>query len=140
MFTQNAPAAAMRGQLVELRAGARMTIGGSSESAANDWQVKPDGQPVLERRDDGDAGGEVAEHLAEPGLVEARHEPGARPYALPRSIDWDSCAEDTSSTCLASGSRRAWFRMRSSSRSVCEGSWCESRRRFTPASAATCTA
>src|SRR5271154_1821207 len=96
---------------------------------------EPDGDAVLQRRDDGDPGGEVAEHLAEPGLVEARH-----PYALPRSIDWDSCAEETSSTCLASGSRRAWFRMRSSSRSVCEGSWCDSSNRFTPASAATCTA
>ena len=35
----------MRGQLVELRAGARSTIGGSSDSAANDWQVKPTGTP-----------------------------------------------------------------------------------------------
>ena len=35
----------MRGQLVELRAGARITIGGSSDSAANDWQVKPTGSP-----------------------------------------------------------------------------------------------
>src|SRR5271163_4224614 len=70
---------------------------------------KTDRRAVLQRGDDGDPGGEVAEHLAEPGLVEARH-----PYALPRSIDWDSCAEETSSTCLASGSRRAWFRMRSS--------------------------
>src|SRR3984957_3735253 len=96
---------------------------------------KPDRHAVLQRGDDGDPGGEVAEHLAEPGLVEARHV-----YALPRSIDWDSCAEDTSSTSLASGSRRAWFKMRSSSRSVCEGSWCESSSRFALASAATCTA
>ena len=73
MFTQNAPALAMRGQLVELRAGARMTIGGSSESAAKDWQREADGDAVLQRGDDGDPGGEVAEHLAEPGLVEARH-------------------------------------------------------------------
>ena len=45
MFTQNAPALAMRGQLVELRAGARITIGGSSDSAAKDWQVNPTGTP-----------------------------------------------------------------------------------------------
>ncbi len=45
MFTQNAPAWAMRGQLVELRAGASSTIGGSRESAANDWHVKPTGAP-----------------------------------------------------------------------------------------------
>ena len=45
MFTQKAPAWAMRGQLVELRAGANMTMGGSSESAANDWQEKPTGTP-----------------------------------------------------------------------------------------------
>src|SRR5580704_11826765 len=35
----------MRGQLVELLAGARITIGGSRESAANDWQVNPTGTP-----------------------------------------------------------------------------------------------
>ena len=48
------------------------TIGGSRESAENDWQEKPTGMTLLERGDDGDPGGEVAEHLAEPGLVEAR--------------------------------------------------------------------
>ena len=91
----------MRGQLVELRAGARMTIGGSSERAAKDWQREADGHALLERGDDGDPGGEVAEHLAEPGLVEARHACAA--YALPRSIDWDSCADETSSMCLGLG-------------------------------------
>ena len=45
MFTQKAPAARMRGQLVEVRAGARTTMGGSRESAANDWQEKPTGTP-----------------------------------------------------------------------------------------------
>src|SRR5580693_1933066 len=45
MFTQNAPAWRIRGQLVELRAGARITMGGSSDRAAKDWQVKPTGSP-----------------------------------------------------------------------------------------------
>ena len=36
---------AMRGQLVELLAGARITMGGSSERAAKDWQEKPTGSP-----------------------------------------------------------------------------------------------
>src|SRR5580692_9803851 len=45
ILTQKLPALAMRGQLVELRAGARMTIGGSSERAAKDWQLKPTGMP-----------------------------------------------------------------------------------------------
>ena len=45
MFTQKAPAWAMRGQLVELLAGARITMGGSSDRAAKDWQVKPTGTP-----------------------------------------------------------------------------------------------
>jgi hypothetical protein len=34
--------------------------------------AEADGYAVLQCRDDGDPGGEVAEHLAEPGLVEAR--------------------------------------------------------------------
>ncbi len=137
MFTQNAPALAMRGQLVELRAGARITIGGSSESAANDWHVKPTGTPSSS------AVTMVTPVAKWPSTSRNRawSRPDMRPpYALPRSIDWDSCADDTSSTCLASGSRRAWLRMRSSSRSVCDGSWCESSSRFAPASAATCTA
>ena len=35
----------MRGQLVEVLAGARITIGGSSESAAKDWHENPTGSP-----------------------------------------------------------------------------------------------
>ena len=127
----------MRGQLVELRAGARITMGGSSESAANDWQVKPTGSPSS-------SAVTIVMPVAKWPST-SRNRAWSRPvtraaYALPRSIDWDSCAEDTSSTCLASGSRRAWFRMRSSSRSVCDGSWCESSSRLRPDSAATCTA
>src|SRR5580704_15367738 len=45
MFTQKEPAARMRGQLVDERAGARTTMGGSRESAAKDWQEKPTGWP-----------------------------------------------------------------------------------------------
>src|ERR1700729_1666065 len=45
MFTQKLPAWAMRGQLVEERAGHRMTMGGSRERAAKDWQLKPTGTP-----------------------------------------------------------------------------------------------
>src|SRR5580692_8011941 len=45
MFTQKEPAARMRGQLVDVRAGASTTMGGSSESAANDWHEKPTGAP-----------------------------------------------------------------------------------------------
>ena len=42
-FTQNAPTSRIRGQVVEVRAGAKLTSGGSSDSDANDWQVKPSG-------------------------------------------------------------------------------------------------
>ena len=42
-FTQNAPTSRIPGQVVELRAGAKLTSGGSSDSDANDWQVKPSG-------------------------------------------------------------------------------------------------
>ena len=136
MFTESAPAArpwpAHRGP-----GRGTITIGGSSDRAAKDWHGSR-GLAVFARGDDGHPRGEMAEHLAEPGLVQARHV--WLPYALPRSIDWDSWAEDTSSIPLASGRRLAWFRILSSSRSVCEGSWCESRRRFTPVWAATCTA
>src|ERR1700688_2649024 len=45
MLTQNAPAAAMRGQLVEFFPGASATSGGSSDSDVNAWQVKPTGWP-----------------------------------------------------------------------------------------------
>ena len=43
MFTQKAPALAIRGQLVDDLAGASATIGGSSDSAVKAWQVKPTG-------------------------------------------------------------------------------------------------
>lgn len=43
MLTQNAPAWAMRGQVVEVRATMKATSGGSRESEANDWQANPAG-------------------------------------------------------------------------------------------------
>src|SRR6478672_2603765 len=42
-LTQNAPTARIRGHVVEVRAGARLTSGGSSDNDVNDWQVKPSG-------------------------------------------------------------------------------------------------
>src|ERR1700732_4433836 len=48
ILTAKAPASAIRGQLVELLAGARITMGGSRERAAKDWQEKPTGSPSPE--------------------------------------------------------------------------------------------
>ena len=48
-FTQNVPASRIRRQVVDVRAGAKLTSGGSSDSAANDWQVKPSGSPSAVR-------------------------------------------------------------------------------------------
>ncbi len=45
-FTQNAPARAMRGQVVDVRATMKVTSGGFSESEAKDWQAKPVGPSV----------------------------------------------------------------------------------------------
>src|SRR5665213_1695861 len=43
MLTQNDPAAAMRGQLVEFLPGASATSGGSSDNDVKDWHVNPTG-------------------------------------------------------------------------------------------------
>src|SRR5213079_679396 len=40
---QNFPDARMRGQLTDVSDGENITSGGSSDSDANDWQVKPTG-------------------------------------------------------------------------------------------------
>jgi hypothetical protein len=40
---QNRPPARIRGHVVDVRAGLKLTSGGSSDSEANDWQVKPSG-------------------------------------------------------------------------------------------------
>src|SRR3954470_1417968 len=42
-FTQNRPISRSRGQVVDVRAGANTTRGGSRDSELNDWQVKPSG-------------------------------------------------------------------------------------------------
>ena len=44
-LTQKLPDRAMRGQLVEVRAGATATYGGSIERETKLWQVKPTGSP-----------------------------------------------------------------------------------------------
>ena len=41
MLTQNSPAAATAGHVVEARPGLRATSGGSSETEKNDWHVIP---------------------------------------------------------------------------------------------------
>ena len=138
MFTQKAPALAMRGQLVELRAGAEDHHRGIERERGEGLAGEADRDTVLERGDDGDTGREVAEYLAEPGLIEARH--GYPSYALPRSTDWASWADDTSSINLASGSRRRLIEDPVEFPVCVRGSWCDSSRRCAPASAATCTA
>ena len=65
-FAQKCPARAIRGQVAEEPAGQNSTSGGSSDSAANDWQAKPAGAVGVDGGDDGDARAEVPEHLAEP--------------------------------------------------------------------------
>ncbi len=44
-MTQKLPPRAIRGQLVDVRAGATATYGGSIESETKLWQVKPTGSP-----------------------------------------------------------------------------------------------
>ena len=88
------------------------------ELITNDWQVKPTGSPSSS------AVTTVIPVAKCPST--SRNRAWSRPvttfYALPRSIDWDSWAEEMSSTFLASGRRRARCKILSSSRSVCEGS------------------
>src|SRR3954466_3656922 len=43
MFTQNVPASRIRGHVDDVRDGAKLTSGGSSDSDVNDWQVNPIG-------------------------------------------------------------------------------------------------
>ena len=73
IFTQKAPARAMRGQLVELFAGANSTMGGSNDNAENDWHEKPTGSPSSVAVTMVIPVAKCPEHFAEPGLVEARH-------------------------------------------------------------------
>jgi hypothetical protein len=46
-LTPKRPMALIAGQVVEVRAGEKLTSGGSSDSDANDWQVKPTGPSAL---------------------------------------------------------------------------------------------
>ena len=55
----------MRGQVPEVLPGQHSTSGGSSDSAAKAWQANPAAAPSCDAGDDGDAGGEVTEHLTE---------------------------------------------------------------------------
>ncbi len=45
MLTQNTPARAIRGQVVDVRATMKVTRGGSRDREAKDWQAKPAGPP-----------------------------------------------------------------------------------------------
>ena len=65
-FTQNLPERWISGQAREVLAGTNSTSGGSSETLENDWQVIPTGSSLLIDGHHGDAGGEPAEHVAEP--------------------------------------------------------------------------
>ena len=71
MFTQNAPVASIFGHDVEPLSAKNPTSGGSSDTELNEPTARPTGSVVGGRGDHGDAGGEVAEHLAVLGGVEA---------------------------------------------------------------------
>lgn len=143
MLTQKAPALAMRGQLVEDFAGARATIGGSSESEVNAWHVKPTGAPssmavttvtpvakwpnTSRNRAWSKSTAPVARRSpaseAASWIVTRSSTGGARrPQVRPRSMLMPSLATDTSSSRRLSCSRRAWLSNRSISRSVRDGS------------------
>lgn len=69
MLTQNTPARAIRGQVVDVRATMKVTSGGSRDSEAKDWHAKPWPVRALDGRggDDGDPAGEVPEDGPELG-------------------------------------------------------------------------
>ena len=69
-LTQNFPLASMACQDRDTLVGQNSTSGGSSDSAANDWQAKPDGYVFVHGGDDGDAGAELPEHVAERARVD----------------------------------------------------------------------
>ena len=68
-LAQKCPARSITGQVAEVRLGQNSTSGGASDSAANAWQANPAGPSGAGRRDDRDAGAEVAEDLPELGRV-----------------------------------------------------------------------
>lgn len=75
MLTQNTPARAIRGQVVDVRATMNVTRGGSRDSDAKDWQAKPSRALLAvggRGGDDGDTAGEVPEHGPELGGADGR--------------------------------------------------------------------
>ncbi len=65
MLTQNLPLASMACQARDTLVGQNSTSGGSSDSAAKDWQANPIGTSVVHRGDHGDTGAELPEHIPE---------------------------------------------------------------------------
>ena len=142
-FTQKLPDPAMRGQLVEVRAGATATKGGSIDSDTKLWQVNPTGCAVVDAGHDGHPGGEPAHGLLEPGGVERRDRvirAGVGAHRFLSSKVAPSLAAFTSTLPAAWATWRAARSMTSIWRSVCPGSWWNMSRRRTPASVATWTA
>ena len=69
-LTQKLPLASIACQDRDALVGQNSTSGGSSDSAANDWQAKPDRHAVVHGGDDRDAGAELAEHVPERARVD----------------------------------------------------------------------
>ena len=70
MLTQKRPRRLDRRPVVDDFAAQNATSGGSSETEVNELTARPTGSSAVHGGDHGDAGGEVAEHLAEPGRVD----------------------------------------------------------------------
>ena len=130
-----APARAIRGQLVEVRAGATATKGGSMERETKLWQVKPTGSPVLHAGHDGDAGGEPAH-----GVLEARRCRRSRSAPRPGPPMTPSAAASPRAAGAPAASAGRASSIRSISSSEWAGSWWNRVSRLAPASRATRTA
>ncbi len=76
MLTQNFPLASMARHARDCLVGQNNTSGGSSDSAANDWQAKPIGTSSWRVVMTGDAGTELAEHISERARIDrgTRHD------------------------------------------------------------------
>ena len=71
MLTVNRPVARIRGQVVDVRPTQNATSGGSSDTDVNEFTASPTGSPaVVGAGDHRHPGGEVAQDLPEPGLVD----------------------------------------------------------------------
>ena len=73
MLTAKVPARSMRGQVDEVCATQKRMSGGSSDSDVKEFAAMPDRFVVVDRGDDGDAGGEVPEDRPEPCVVGDEH-------------------------------------------------------------------